>query len=640
MITSNKVLVEKLDRLIDDHLDDPAFSVDSICQDLGLSRSHLHRVVKEHTGLSITLYIRQRRLLKAEQLLLTSELRVSEIGDRVGITNPQNFSTYFVEKFKQSPTEFRKGRGQLTAVLAEPAPQQVIEMEPPLHPEPVPDQQVRVPGLWSRHGWRWVLGLVGVLLVGTLAVYSNLAPWAPADASAGPVMHSLAVLPFTNLGTADNALACEGIMDEVHTSVSFLKNLQVISRASSDQYRNSSKSMREIAGELRVDHIVKGSVLRAADQIHIRIELIALRENSPVWVKKYSAAYKDIFGLTDQIVSDVARQLNLGTDALASGKVPSARTQNIEAYNAFLQGRQLMNTRTRADLLESLARFDQAIALDSAFAEAYAFKAAATYLLPTAGAADAKENNRLTEQIALNAIRLDPTSSTAYAVLGSLYHATYQWQASENAFRIALQHNPNDAQANYWYSLLLRSVGRVDEAIDYSTRAVTLDPLYPVLFAGHILNCVYANRYDLAEKNMESGRRLFDNSFAYHLARGYYQMHQANYAAAIGEFDRAMILNPDDKGPIPLLMYCEARRGNRPRARAFLRQLTSTSSGANYQRAVVYAGLNEADSTLYYLKKAADEGYYSRDTRVSQVFKPYHSSLTFRAVLRRYNLSE
>jgi TolB-like protein/AraC-like DNA-binding protein/Tfp pilus assembly protein PilF len=640
MITSNKVLVEKLDRLIDDHLDDPAFSVESICQDLGLSRSHLHRVVKEHTGLSITLYIRQRRLLKAEELLLTSELRVSEIGDRVGITNPQNFSTYFVEKFKQSPTEFRKGRGQLTAALAEPAPQQIIEMEPPLHPEPVPDQQVRVPGLWSRHGWRWVLGLVGVLLVGTLAVYSNLARWMPTNSSAGPVMRSLAVLPFTNLGTADNALACEGIMDEVHTSVSFIKNLQVISRASSDQYRSSSKSMREIAGELRVENILKGSVLRVSDQIQIKVELIAAQDNSPVWTKKYSAAYKDIFGLTDQIVSDVARQLNLGTDALASGKVPSARTQNIEAYNAFLQGRQLMNTRTKADLLESLARFDQAIALDSAFAEAYAFKAAATYLLPTAGAADAKENNKLTEQIALNAIRLDPTSSTAYAVLGSLYHGTYQWQASENAFRIALQHNPNDAQANYWYSLLLRSVGRVDEAVDYSTRAVTLDPLYPVLFAGHILNCVYANRYDLAKKNIESGRRLFDNSFAYHLARAYYQMHQANYGEAISELNRAMVLNPDDKGHIPVLMFCEARRGNRIKATAFLHQLTDTSPWANYQRAVVYAGLNEADSTLYYLKKAADEGYYSRDTRVNQVFRPYHSSLTFRAVLRRYNLFE
>ena len=641
MITSNKVFVEKLDRLIDDNIDNPVFSVDMICQNLGLSRSHLHRVVKEQAGLSTTLYIRQRRLLKAEQLLVNSELRVSEIGDRVGITNPQNFSTYFVEKFKLSPTEFRKERAQFT-VPAESPFQSMIELKQPIRPEPVADSPVGhppvFPSLWSRYGWATVF--VGLLLMIGLGLYSSLAHLEPTHSSVGQAMNSLAVLPFTNLGAADNALVCEGIMDDVHTSVSFIKNLNVISRVSSDQYRNSSKNMRQIADELKVNTILKGSVLRASDQIQIKIELIATQGNSPVWVKRYNAAYKDIFGLTDRIVADVARQLKLSTHALVSGKMPSARTQNIEAYNAFLQGRQLMNTRTRADLLESLARFDQAILLDSTFAEAHAYKAAATYLMPTSGAADTKENATLTEQIALNAIRIDPTNSTAYAVLGSLYHATHQWQASENAFRIALQHNPNDAQANYWYSLLLRTVGRVDEALTYSTRAVTLDPLYPVLFAGHILNCVYANRSELAEKNIESGRRLFDDSFAYHLARAYYHMHQNNYGEAIGELNRALVLNPDDKGQIPVLMYCEARRGNRLRALNFLHQLTVTSPWANYQRAVVYAGLNETDSTLYYLKKAADEGYYSRDTKVSQVFRPYHSSLTFRAVLRRYNLSE
>ena len=299
-----------------------------------------------------------------------------------------------------------------------------------------------------------------------------------------------------------------------------------------------------------------------------------------------------------------------------------------------------MLSRNTAELQESLVRLNYALALDSTFAEAWAFKAATTQLLPGAGKVESKKRDSLTEQYALHAIRLDPTNSTAYGVLGILYHATHQWQAGENAFRIALQHNPNDAQINYWYSILLRSMGRVKEAAEYSTRAVALDPLYPIILAGHILNCVYADRMDLAEKSIENGRGLFDNSFAYHMARGYYEMSRTEYTRAAAEFNRSQVLNPDDKGNTPLILYCEAKGGNRRKATTFLQDLTSTTPWDNYQRAVVYAGLNEGDSSLHYLKKAADEGYYFRDTKVTPVFQPYRKTLAFRAVLRRYNLGD
>ena len=167
-----------------------------------------------------------------------------------------------------------------------------------------------------------------------------------------------------------------------------------------------------------------------------------------------------------------------------------------------------------------------------------------------------------------------------------------------------------------------------------------LDPLYPVILGGHLLNCIYAGQFGLAKENIESGRALFNNSFAYHVVKAHYSMRQADYAQAVAAFERGMELNPDDEGQIPLLMYCEAKRGNRQIADAFIQKLVGSSPWENYQRAVVYAGLSKADSSLYYLKKAADGGYYFRDTKVSPVFEPYHSSLTFRAVLRRYNLAD
>ena len=101
---SDHVVVEKLNRLIDDNLNQPAFSIDTICLALGISRSQLHRAIKEQTHLSTSLYIRKRRLLKARDLLLTTNRRISEICDAVGFANAQNFSTYFTEAFGVSPT--------------------------------------------------------------------------------------------------------------------------------------------------------------------------------------------------------------------------------------------------------------------------------------------------------------------------------------------------------------------------------------------------------------------------------------------------------------------------------------------------------------------------------------------------------
>lgn len=108
MITSDSLLIEKLNRLIDENIDNPDFSIETICQTLGLSRSQLHRVLKEHTQLSVTLYLRQKRVETAKKLLQRTDMRVSEIAYTVGIDSPQNFSKYFTKAFGISPTEFRK----------------------------------------------------------------------------------------------------------------------------------------------------------------------------------------------------------------------------------------------------------------------------------------------------------------------------------------------------------------------------------------------------------------------------------------------------------------------------------------------------------------------------------------------------
>ncbi|GAA4398724.1 hypothetical protein GCM10023187_09610 [Nibrella viscosa] len=644
MINSEDDFIPKLKSLIEANIDDSTFSVDTICAELGISRSQLHRIVKEQSNVSITLYVRKVRLEKAKYLLANTALRISEVADRVGINHPQNFSKYFITEFAISPTEYRRLHQALPAEAKFPVPQ--ANPEPPVSlPPPLTTDQAPLilPGkrtaIFPKNINRWTL--YGVLLLGILLILSiYLRTYIlPATRPVDSIQNSLAVLPLINIGPPNTNPVCEGLMDDIHTGVSLIPHLRVTARSSSDQYRSTQKSIWQISEDLQVANILRGKMLKIGEQIQMKIELINAKENRPIWTKIYTVAYRDMFQLTEQVTQDVARELGLENNRIAPEKLTLARTRNIVAYNNFLQGRQLVITRNKDKVLEGMAKIDQALALDSTFAEAQAFKGLAYSLLANSNyIANPAKAYELAQQHALKAIHFSPTNSTAYGVLGTIYADTYQWKAAEASFLIALQHNPNDAQINYWYSLLLRSTGRLDEAIRYSTKAVALDPLYPVILTGHAVNYVYANRYDLAQASLNSGRALFGDLFIFHVGHGYFYLAKENYQAASTSFSHGLTLNPQYTVIIPTLMYCEAKRGNRAKAVAYLRTLTAKTPRTYYDKAVVFAGLSQKDSCLYYLKTAADRGYIYKDMKVVPLFRDYRTEPVFQAILRQYRL--
>lgn len=649
MYNAGESFVDTLNKLIDERLDDPSFSIESICQHLGISRSQLYRILKDEASVSPTRYLRKRRLLKARELLLDTELRITEICDLTGFTSSQNLSTYFTEEFGIPPTEFRKSRQTDDTIPEQPvaagiAPAPVIPAAEPV--QHIPVKPVAGPGRQLRRRLLAGAGAAFILLIIVLLwVWPSFRRTEPA-AMPGPARNTVAVLPFVDLGTDGKNPACEGIMDELYASVALMKHLKVIARSSSDQYRDTKKSMWQVGDELQVAHLLKGSVLKTGNKLQVKLELIGTGDDIREWEHVYQGDYTTFFALTDQMVRDVKTQLNVlsGTVArdsavaAASGLRNPARTRNLAAYNLFLQGRQLLIGRSKDNLTRSLSYFDRAIALDSAFADAHAYKATAYMLLWVLNYAGAETTYEPAERAALTAIRLDAANSTAYGALGSLYHNSYQWKAADNAFRIGLQHSPNDAQLTYWYSLLLRSVGRLPEAVRLSQRAIELDPLYPVMLTGHVLNCLYVGDRKKALAALSSGKDVFGNAFIYYLGEGYYYLDGAEYAKAVGSFNTLLRLNPSYRNYESAAFYCKARLGKRAEALAWIRQLPRTVPRADYDRAVVFAGLNQQDSCLYYLKKAADAGFYHRDMKVIGLFRPYRSHPVFTAILRQYQL--
>ncbi|WP_373514725.1 tetratricopeptide repeat protein [Persicitalea sp.] len=185
--------------------------------------------------------------------------------------------------------------------------------------------------------------------------------------------------------------------------------------------------------------------------------------------------------------------------------------------------------------------------------------------------------------------------------------------------------------------MLLRTVGKPAEAVSYSARAVELDPLHPVILSGHIRNCSYAGRYDLAIKGIENGKQLFENSFIFYICRGYYHLDREQYAEALTNLKKTEELNPGLKHFHSLVAFCQARLGKENSARRHLATL-GTSPDDDLSRAIIYAGTKQAESSIASLQRAANQGFVYTDMLLHPAFRLHHRDPRFLEILKDFGL--
>ncbi len=630
--------IERLDNFLDENLDDSELSIEILCKELGISRSQLHRIVKEKANLPVTLYVRKRRLKKAQSLLATTELRISEIADAVGINNPTNFSKYFIEEFNVSPTDFRKQFQEQENV-------NLIDETFPIHHSAVSfESQVIIPTKSKLTFHRFYLyAAVGVMviLVGSSYFFSRSQKDKTATNNIDLQLiteNSIAILPFKNLGSPENSFFCDGVMEQIHGSLSLLENLKVISKSSSMLFRDTQKPIPQIANELHVKYILEGSVLQIDQKIRITVELSDASENRSVWTKSYDGDFKDVFTYMSKVAKEVAGELNQKLSRGLADKIDKSPTKNLAAYNEYLRGKQLLQTRVMEKIEASIVKFSNAITLDSTFADAFVNEALAYFLLSEDQIIDEQTGYKLAEKNALTAIRIDSENGLAYAILAYIYQRQNKWDQAITTYQIALNFSPNDAQINYWYSLTIRSVGRLDEAIKYSTKAVSLDPLAHNIYGGHIIGCAYAGRFDFAEKAIKDGELIFNDSHLFHNAKGFYFIKRKNYAAALNEFRICHKLNPKAIYFEIMIAFTQAQLGQLSSVEAYLKALPQKPENYKYF-AIVYAGLGNKELCLKYLDMAADNNDSPNYLKVSPLFDFLHQDARFEAILQQLGLS-
>ena len=293
-----------------------------------------------------------------------------------------------------------------------------------------------------------------------------------------PSIHSIAVLPLQNLsGDPNQEYFSDGMTDALITDLAQIDSVRVISRTSSMQYKQTKKSLPEIARELNVDGIIEGTVQRSGDRVRITAQLIQGASDKHLWAKSYERETRDVFELERDVTADVARQVRARLTSPGRVSPAQSRPVNPDALDAYLQGNYYLSEWgsgfADGTLIKAREHLQQAIDTDPGFAPAYVGIAFTHENLMRGSSKDVA----IALESAKKAIALDPNYSDAHETLGWIkLHHFWDWVGAEEEFRTAITLNPSNAGGHYSLCDLLRALGRMDDALKECQVAQELDP--------------------------------------------------------------------------------------------------------------------------------------------------------------------
>jgi TolB-like protein/Tfp pilus assembly protein PilF len=268
---------------------------------------------------------------------------------------------------------------------------------------------------------------------------------------------SIAVLPFEDLtAEGDSKWFCLGVTEDILTHLSKINGLRVISRTSAMRYKDHEKSIPEIAKELGVSYVVEGSVRTQGDKVLVTAQLINTSDNH-LWADNYNENLDDVFKIQQEISKKIVQQLKIVINPEKEEALISSSTSNVEAYQLFLKGRSIADSRTKENLEQSIEYYKHAISLDTNYADAYSEVALSTYLLWVYGGMPEKESIAESKKYINKALALNPNTSSAYNVLANISSLEQNFDLAQEYYEKAISINPNNATAHHHYSTYFRN---------------------------------------------------------------------------------------------------------------------------------------------------------------------------------------
>jgi TolB-like protein/AraC-like DNA-binding protein len=444
--------VSQLIAIVEKNIANEQFGVSELADQMNMSRSNLLRKVKKETKLSVSQLISQIRLKRGMELLENSSLNVSEVSHQVGFSSTSYFIKCFREYYGYPPGEVGKREA---------------ETESPSRPIlSIPDK--------PRNRKRNMI-LLGSALVGLLAVALLMYQYPKPSTESDSIQKSIAVLPFKNESNdSTNLYLINGLMESTLSNLQQIKDLKVTSRTSTEKYRNTTLSIPEIAKEMHVNYFVEGSGQKIGDHILLNIQLIEASSDRHLWAKQYRRETKDIFELQQEIAKNIAQEIQVIITPEEERRITKVPTDNVEAYDVYLKGKELFYRSTSESLQASIPYFKKAIELDDQFALAYANVVMVYYYLDIFQV-DKKYKDEINSN-AEKAMLIDPKSAESLIARGLSFAHKKDYKQAIPFLEKALDYDPNSGLVIHFltefYSIYVPNPAKY---LEYAIKGVKLE---------------------------------------------------------------------------------------------------------------------------------------------------------------------
>jgi serine/threonine protein kinase/tetratricopeptide (TPR) repeat protein len=455
----------------------------------------------------------------------------------------------------------------------------------------------------------------------------------------------LAVLPFENTSAdPDMEYLSDGITESLINNLSQLPRLQVMARSTVFRFKGQTDPVAA-ARQLNVRAVLTGKVMQHRDTLIVSVELVDAGSGSQLWGERYQRKVADIFEVQDTISREITNRLQVRLTSEQKKRLAKRPTVNMEAYQLYLKGRYFGNQWTAEGYRKSIEYFRRALQADPDYALAYAGLADAYSSLTSVelvGLSPMEQVPRAKEA-ALKALQLDDSLAEAHTSLAEVKLSyEWDWAAAEQEFRKAVELNPSSTNAYHRYSHLLVALGRMDESLTVSLRALELDPLdaeMGVHLAWHYYN---ARQYDKSIEACRATIAVDPNFHEIYWFLGLACEAKTMYEDATAALQKALELSGGSTVELAALGHVYGQAGEKVKAEHILDELVKLSqkqhvSGLNF--ALVYTGLGKTDSAIACLEKGCQERanwmpYIGVDPR----FDALRHEPRFQDLLRKMNL--
>jgi TolB-like protein/Flp pilus assembly protein TadD len=422
---------------------------------------------------------------------------------------------------------------------------------------------------------------------------------------------SIAVLPFKLLSDEpDKQYLADGMMDAILLHLSKIEDLRVMSRTSTEQYREPGKTMTEIGRELGVSYLLEGSFQKYGDDARLIVQLIKTGKEGHVWANEYDRKWDDILFVQSEVAQAIASELHAVITPEEKQIIEKIPTENLEAYENYLIGLHYYNKDTEADLLQAIDYYKKAADQDPEFALAYTGIAMAYISLIW--------KNWLPEDVypkareaAIKALEINDQLSEAHVALASV-KLYYDWhlKEAEKELNQAISLNPNNSGAYNVYSTLLDISCRFEEALEKYKQAMALNPNSEEMRFIYGFKLYRAFAVDSAILIMKKGVENDPLNAFKHYFLGYIYLQDGNYKRAIEELERAVELDPIPQPYYFYLGIAYNKAGRPDETKKILDKLNileKKNRKVSLGKAILLAELGETDKAIYWLKKAYEE---------------------------------